>query len=84
MVLDEPTAALGVMQTQVVLDFIRRIRDQGVAVIFISHNMEHVFDASDRIVVLGLGEKIFDGATSEVTPMDVVALITGAGVRKKV
>ena len=83
-VLDEPTAALGVMQTQVVLDFIRRIRDQGVAVIFISHNMEHVFDASDRIVVLRLGEKIFDGATSEVTPMDVVALITGAGVRKKV
>jgi len=83
-ILDEPTAALGVRQTQIVLDFIARIRDQGVAVIFISHNMEHIFAAADRVVVLRLGEKIFDGATRDLTPMDVVALITGAGIGREV
>jgi len=77
-VLDEPTAALGVKQTRIVLDFIRRIRDHGVAVIFISHNMEHVFQVANRIIVLRLGEKIFEGPTEDVTPLDIVALITGA------
>jgi ABC-type sugar transport system ATPase subunit len=81
-VLDEPTAALGVDQTRIVLDFIRRLRDHGVAVIFISHNMEHVFAAADRIVVLRLGEVVFEGARSDVTPMDIVALITGAVPRR--
>ena len=60
-VLDEPAAALGVRQTEIVLTFIERLRAHGVACIFISHNMQHVMRVADRIVLLRLGEKIFDG-----------------------
>ncbi len=76
--LDEPTAALGVHQTEVVLSFVERLRKLGVAVVLISHNMEQVLRVSDRIVVLRLGQKIAEVRTAEVTPTDVVALITGA------
>ena len=78
-ILDEPTAALGVLQTVQVLALIRRMRDQGLAVLVISHNLETVYSVADRIVVLRLGRvaATFDRRT---TPRDdVVAAITGAG-----
>jgi D-xylose transport system ATP-binding protein len=76
--LDEPTAALGVAQTRQVLDLIARLRDQGLGVVVISHNLADVFEACDRIIVLRLGHRVatFDvrGASRE----QVVAAITGA------
>ena len=77
-ILDEPTAALGVAQTQVVLDLVRRLADHGVGVVFISHNMADVFAVADRIVVLRLGRNAGTFLTSETTPDQVVAAITGS------
>src|SRR3712207_9174707 len=57
-IMDEPTAALGVAQTAKVLDLIRQVRDTGVPVVFISHNMPNVFPVADRIVVLRLGQAV--------------------------
>lgn len=76
--LDEPTAALGVAQTRQVLDLIRRLRAQGLAVVVISHNLADVFEVVDRVVVMRLGRRVatFDIATT--TPEQVVAAITGA------
>ena len=76
--LDEPTAALGVAQTHQVLELIKRLRQQGLGVVLISHNLHDVFEVSDRIVVLRLGRRVatFDRMAS--TPEDVVAAITGA------
>lgn len=75
--LDEPTAALGVEQTAQVLDLIRRLRDRGLAVLVISHNLADVRAISDRIVVLRLGRNAGDFRTAESTPEAVVAAITG-------
>lgn len=77
-VLDEPTAALGVRQTEVVLSFVEKLREHNVAVIYISHNMQHVVRVADRVCVLRLGRKVFDGATSSLSSIDMVALMTGA------
>lgn len=77
-VLDEPTAALGVKQTELVLSFIERLRSHKVAVIFISHNMQHIMRVADRVCVLRLGRKVFDGAMSRLSGIDLVALMTGA------
>jgi D-xylose transport system ATP-binding protein len=76
--LDEPTAALGVAQTRQVLNLIRRLRDQGLAVVVISHNLADVFEVVDRVIVLRLGRRVgtFDIKTS--TPEQIVAAITGA------
>ncbi len=76
--LDEPTAALGVVQTRQVLQLIRRLRDQGLAVVVISHNLADVFEVVDRVIVLRLGRRVgtFDIKTS--TPEQIVAAITGA------
>ena len=76
--LDEPTAALGVAQTRQVLNLIRRLREQGLAVVVISHNLADVFEVVDRVIVLRLGrrEGTFDIKTS--TPEQIVAAITGA------
>lgn len=76
--LDEPAAALGVRQTEIVLRFIERLKQERVGVMFISHNMQHVLRVADRIVVLRLGEKVHDGPAAGVTGNDLVALITGA------
>jgi D-xylose transport system ATP-binding protein len=76
-VLDEPTAALGVAQTRQVLDLIRRLRDQGLAVIVISHNLEDVFSVVDRISVLRLGRNSGTFDVRNVTHEQVVASITG-------
>ncbi|RSM46493.1 sugar ABC transporter ATP-binding protein [Actinoplanes sp. ATCC 53533] len=77
-ILDEPTAALGVEQTAQVLDLIRRLRDRGLAVLVISHNLADVRAVSDRIVVLRLGRNSGDFRTAESTPAAVVAAITGS------
>ena len=78
-VLDEPTAALGVAQTRQVLALIRRLRDEGHGVIVISHNLVDVFAVSDRIVVLRLGRRVASFRTAETTAEEVVAAITGVG-----
>jgi simple sugar transport system ATP-binding protein len=76
--MDEPTAALGVVQTRHVLDLIRRVRDQGISVVLISHNLPEVFEVADRIEVLRLGERVAQLKRSEVTMEDVVGAMTGA------
>jgi len=77
--LDEPAAALGVEQTALVLSLIKRLRDQGVAVLMISHNMHDVLKVCDRVVVLRHGVNIGEiDDLSDVTPRDLVDLITGA------
>nr|MCW2727173.1 sugar transporter ATP-binding protein [Aeromicrobium sp.] len=74
--LDEPTAALGVAQTAQVLQLVRRLADQGVAVMLISHNLTDVFEVADRITALYLGRVAADVATADVTSRQVVELIT--------
>jgi D-xylose transport system ATP-binding protein len=76
--LDEPTAALGVAQTAQVLNLIDRLRERGLAVVLISHNMADVFAVADRIVVLRLGRNAGEFQTAATTREDVVAAITGA------
>jgi D-xylose transport system ATP-binding protein len=76
--LDEPTAALGVAQTAMVYDLVRRLRDRGLAVIVISHNMADVFAVADRIVVLRLGRNNGEFSPATSTPDQVVAAITGS------
>jgi D-xylose transport system ATP-binding protein len=77
-ILDEPTAALGVEQTAQVLDLIRRLRDRGLAVLVISHNLADVLAVSDRTVVLRLGRNAGEFRTAETSPEAIVAAITGA------
>ena len=81
--LDEPTAALGVAQTRQVLDLILRLKEQGHAVIVISHNLADVFEVADRITVLFLGRNGGDFEVKSTTREDVVAAITGAAFREK-
>ena len=76
--LDEPAAALGVEQAARVLDLIRSLRDAGVAVLLITHNMDRVTEVCDRAVVLRQGRKIADVDVGSVTKDDLVAYITGA------
>ena len=80
--LDEPTAALGLAQTKQVLDLIVRLKDQGHAVIVISHNLTDVFQVADRVVVLFLGRNNGDFDLKSASREDVVAAITGAEAGK--
>ena len=75
-VLDEPTAALGVTQTRVVLDLIRRLKTQGIAVIVISHNLNDVFSVADRVAVLRLGRVVSVGPKEQYDAESVVDLMT--------
>ena len=77
-IMDEPTAALGVAQSGMVLDLMRRIRDQGTAVIFISHNMPHVFEVADRMAVLRRGRRVGTLFPHDATMDQAVSLMTGA------
>lgn len=77
--LDEPTAALGVIQTRQVLDLIRRVRDTGVAVVLVSHSMPDVLAVCDRITVLRLGRRVADIPAAEASTERLVAAMTGAG-----
>lgn len=74
--LDEPTAALGVAQTRQVLDLVRRLAEQGLGVVLISHNMADVFEVADRIDVLYLGRLVAEVHTKDVSHGQVVELIT--------
>jgi len=76
-ILDEPTAALGVAQTEQVLNLVKRLAEQGVAVIIISHNLVDVFAVADHINVLYLGQMVASLETSQTTSDDVVKYITG-------
>ena len=74
--LDEPTAALGGNQTRMVLDLVRRLRDHGLAVMVISHNLNDVFEVADRIAVLYLGRMVVQDKTSAFDRQDVVEYMT--------
>lgn len=77
-ILDEPTAALGVKESNMVLDLIRRVRDRGLSVILISHNMPHVFEIADRIHVERLGRRAAVVDPRRIGMSDAVAVMTGA------
>ncbi|SDN22780.1 ATP-binding cassette domain-containing protein [Allokutzneria albata] len=77
-IMDEPTAALGVAESAKVLDLIQRIRDRGLPVVLISHNMPHVFEIADRVHVHRLGRRVGVVSPRERTMNEVVGLITGA------
>jgi len=77
-IMDEPTAALGVKEGGMVLELIRRVRDRGLAVVLISHNMPHVFEVADRIHVARLGKRGCVLNPKKVTMADTVAVMTGA------
>lgn len=76
--LDEPTAALGVEQSRAILDLIRKLSDEGVAVLMVTHNMQHVVEVCHRAIVLRHGRKVGDVKVSDVSATDLVDLITGA------
>ena len=77
-IMDEPTAALGVKEGNMVLDLIRRVRDRGLPVVLISHNMPHVFEVADRIHVARLGKRAAVLNPKKITMSDTVAVMTGA------
>jgi D-xylose transport system ATP-binding protein len=82
-ILDEPTAALGVAQTRQVLNLVRRLAEQGLAVVMVSHNMSDVFEVADRITVLRLGQRVAEFERAKTTQREVVEAIT-AGELKSV
>lgn len=77
-ILDEPTAALGVKEGNMVLELIRRVRDRGLPVILISHNMPHVFEVADRIHIQRLGRRAALVKTKDIHMSEAVAIMTGA------
>jgi D-xylose transport system ATP-binding protein len=81
-ILDEPTAALGVAQTRQVLELVKRLGQQGLAVILISHNLHDVFEVADNITVLRLGQNVAEFARTEVTQQKVVEAITAGQLSK--
>jgi len=83
-ILDEPTAALGVKEGNMVLELIRRIRDKGLPVILISHNMPHVFEIADRIHVARLGRRAAILNPKKISMSDTVAVMTGAMPPEKI
>jgi D-xylose transport system ATP-binding protein len=81
-ILDEPTAALGVAQTRQVLELVKRLGQQGLAVILISHNLHDVFEAADSVTVLRLGQNVKEYKVSETNQQQVVEAITAGSVSK--
>jgi ABC-type sugar transport system ATPase subunit len=77
-ILDEPTAALGLRESRKVLDLVRQLRDEGSAVILITHNMEHVIELADRAVVLRQGRKVGELKPERANQQELVSLIVGA------
>jgi D-xylose transport system permease protein len=83
MILDEPTAALGVAQTGMVLGLVRRLAEQGYGVIIVSHNLNDVFEVADRIAVLRLGHLVAEGPASDYDRQSVVELMTTGTVSSR-
>jgi D-xylose transport system ATP-binding protein len=81
-ILDEPTAALGVAQTRQVLELVKRLGEQGLAVILISHNLHDVFEVADSITVLRLGQNVAEFKRTETTQQKVVEAITAGQLSK--
>ena len=81
-ILDEPTAALGVAQTRQVLDLVKRLGEQGLAVVLISHNLHDIFEVADQITVLRLGQNVGVLNRSDVTQTQVVEAITAGALSK--
>jgi D-xylose transport system ATP-binding protein len=79
-ILDEPTAALGVAQTRQVLDLVKRLAGQGLAVVIISHNLHDIFEVADRITVLRLGKSIAEVESKNTNQREVVELITAGSL----
>jgi D-xylose transport system ATP-binding protein len=79
-ILDEPTAALGVAQTRQVLDLVRRLADRGLGVVIISHNLHDIFEVADRITVLRLGQRVSLFAKTATTQQEVVHAITAGAL----
>jgi simple sugar transport system ATP-binding protein len=79
--LDEPTAALGVVQTRNVLDLIRRVSAEGIGVVFISHSMPHVMEVADRIQVMRQGRRVATYKAAETNMEELVGAMTGASVQ---
>jgi simple sugar transport system ATP-binding protein len=77
-ILDEPTAALGVVQTRNVLDSIKRVKEKGIAVILISHSMPHVLEVADRVQVMRMGTRVATYKAAETTVEELVGAMTGA------
>jgi ABC-type sugar transport system ATPase subunit len=77
-ILDEPTAALGVEEVEKVLDLIRRLKEHGVAIVFITHRLPHIFAVCDRIVVLRSGQRVGERKTSDTTMEEITQLIVGS------
>ena len=77
-ILDEPTAALGVKEGKMVLELIRRVREKGLPVVLISHNVPHVFEIADRIHVARLGRRAAILNPKKISMSDAVAVMTGA------
>jgi fructose transport system ATP-binding protein len=77
-IMDEPTAALGVKEGNMVLDLIRRVRDKGLPVVLISHNMPHVFEVADRIHIARLGKRAAVVNPKKIGMSETVAVMTGA------
>jgi simple sugar transport system ATP-binding protein len=76
--LDEPTAALGVVQTHNVMETIKRVRDRGLAVVLISHSMPHVLEVADRVQVLRLGRRVATYRAADTSVEELVGAMTGA------
>ncbi len=83
-IMDEPTAALGVKEGNMVLELIRRVRDRGLPVILISHNMPHVFEVADRIHIQRLGKRTATVNPKAIAMSDVVAIMTGAKLAEEI
>ena len=81
-VLDEPTAALGVAQTHQVLELVKRLAEQGLGVILVSHNLHDIFEVADHITVLRLGQKVAEFRRTETTQQEVVEAITAGKLTK--
>ncbi|HYH91196.1 MAG TPA: ATP-binding cassette domain-containing protein [Solirubrobacteraceae bacterium] len=81
-ILDEPTAALGVAQTRQVLELVKRLGEQGLAVILISHNLHDIFEVADRITVLRLGQNVAEYTRTETNQQQVVEAITAGNLSK--
>jgi D-xylose transport system ATP-binding protein len=75
-ILDEPTAALGVAQTRQVLDLVRRLADQNLAVVIVSHNLHDIFEVADEITVLRLGQRVARYKVADTSQREVVEAIT--------
>ena len=78
LIMDEPTAALGVAEQKKVLHLVRTLKDQGIGIIIISHQMYDVFEVADRLAVMRRGVKVGERIVKDTTPDEVVSLIVGS------